>query len=228
MSLLAGIISAAQESPNLNTTITSYSERSNTTSALTITGANSGQLYILCHNAYNSSGISSAPATPSGFTSLSSYAQSGNVFSFRLSYKILTSNEATFTLPSVSGAAGQVAAGFVVDTLSGTFNTLSLSQETGYTYSNSITASGTLNYRINDIAIALGLFYPQISGGSGTLFSSPRAFVNITAGGASNGDYFSQNQAKAFSTVTSASWSFSVSDATASLSNTFALHPTFS
>jgi hypothetical protein len=227
MSLLAGIMGQTQETPNLNTSITAYTVRNNTTSGLSITGANSGQLYILCHNAYNSSGMSVAPATPSGFTSISSYLFSGNIFSFRLSYKILTSNEATYTLPSVSGADGQVATGLVIDTLSGSFTGLSQEKEIGYVYANASSVSGSIDVDVNNIVIGLGLLHPFTSGG-GSNFSSPSVAQGTIAGGPTQGDYFSEIKAKNYTTSDTAVWSQSGDITTTVLSNTFVLKPTFS
>jgi hypothetical protein len=229
MSLLAGIIGQTKETPNLNTSITSYVERINTTSGMTITGANDGQLYILCHNAYNLGGISNAPATPSGFTSLSSYGESGNIFSFRLSYKILTSNEATYTLPSVSGANGQVATGLVVDTLSGTFTGLSIENSLGYSYSTSTSATGNLITDINSILIGFGLFYDGLPGGVNLPTPAVGAGqTGITSGGATQGDYYSVVHAKNYTDFGNDTWSASLVSSTTILTNTFNLKPTFS
>lgn len=228
MSLLAGIIGSAGKAPNLNTSITTQTQRSNTTSGMTITGANSGQLYILCHDAYNSSGISAAPATPTGFTSLSSYAQSGSIFSFRLSYKILTSNEATFTLPSVSGANGQQAIGLVIDTLSGSFTGLSLENSLGYSYLNDDEVSATLSANVNTILIGYVALYPAGGAGGGTLLPSPSAFVNTISGGPSFGDYSISLKAKNYTTSANDTWTEGRIGATTLLTNTFALKPTFS
>jgi hypothetical protein len=231
MSLLSGIISGASlETPNLNTSTTSYVVANSSSSSVSITGANSGQLYILCHNAYNPSGISSAPATPSGFTSLSSYAASGNIFSFRLSYKILTSNEFSYTLPSVSDATGQVATGLVVSTLSGGFNGLSVQNSLGYTYASSSNGSGDINASVNNIVIGFGLFYLFTGGGSGINLPSPSvgAAQTAIAGGAVGDLYYSVVHAKNYTTSDTASWQQSITGATATLYNTFALRPTFS
>jgi hypothetical protein len=231
MSLLAGIIGQTKETPNLNTSITSYVERINTTSGMTITGANDGQLYILCHNAYNLGGISNAPATPSGFTSLSSYGESGNIFSFRLSYKILTSNEATYTLPSVSGANGQVATGLVVNTLSGTFAGLSIENSLGYSYSTSTSASGNLITDINSILIGFGLLYDGLASNSGVNLPTPAvgaAQTGITSGGATQDDYYSVVHAKNYTDFGNDTWSANRDSSTTILTNTFNLKPTFS
>lgn len=231
MSLLAGIIGQTKETPNLNTSITSYTERINSTSAMTLTGANSGQLYIVCHNAYNSSGISNAPATPSGFTSLSSYAESGSIFSFRLSYKILTSNDATYTLPTVSGANGQVATGLVISTLSGSFTGLSIENSADYLYTASSSVIGNLATDINNILIGVGLLYPGTGGGSGSNLPSPSigaAQTGISSGGATQGDYYSVVHAKNYADFGNDTWFASLTNATIAFSNTFNLKPTFS
>jgi hypothetical protein len=230
MTLLSGIVGSSYvipETPNLNTTMTSYTVRSNTTSGMTLTGANAGQLYIVCHNVHNVSGISNAPNTPTGFTSLSSYSQSGNMFSFRLSYKILTSNESTITLPSVSGSTGQVGVAIIVNTLSGSFSGLSVENESGYLYQNNNTVVGNLNTDVNNIFIGFGLFYPGGGGGGGTTLSTPRIFSAITSGGEAQGDYSSITLAKAYESTSSASWSWNEASATTVLSNNFVLKPTF-
>ena len=231
MSLLAGIMGQTQETPNLNTSITSYTVRNNTTSGLEITGANSGQLYILCHNAHNSSGIANAPATPTGFTSLSSYAQSGNIFSFRLSYKILTSNEPGFTLPSVSGATGQVATGLIINTLSGSFTGLSLESSVGYSYGSSNTASGNLSTDVNSILVGFGLLNDGLASTSGGNLPSPSVGAGntgITSGGSSFGDYYSVVHAKNYTDSGNDTWDAGRTSSTTMLFNTFNLKPTFS
>jgi hypothetical protein len=227
MTLLAGIIGSTQETPNLNTSITNYTVRNNTTSGLSITGANAGQLYVLCHNAYNSGGMSVAPATPSGFTSIDSYLFSGNMFSFRLSYKILTSDEATYTLPSVSGADGQVAVGLVINTLSGSFTGLSIENQTGYVYTAAAGVSPSIAVDVNNILIGFGLLHPFTSGGGSNL-PSPSVSSATVAGGPTQGDYFSVVNAKNYTTSATAAWNYSGDTTTTVLTNTFVLKPTFS
>lgn len=221
----------AQETPNLNTSISTYVIASNTTSGIGISGANAGQLYILLHNAYNSSGIATAPATPSGFTSLSSYGQSGSIFSFRLSYKILTSNESTFTLPSVSGAGGQVATGLVISTLSGNFTGLSLESSVGYSYGSSNTASGNLTTDVNSILVGFGLLNDGIASTGGGNLPSPSVGAGntgISSGGTMFGDYYSVVHAKNYTDSGNDTWSASRTSSTTMLFNTFNLKPTFS
>jgi len=228
MNLLTGIVSASGGVNNLNTSITTYSERSNTTSGISVTGADSGQIYIACHYAYNSSGISNAPGTLSGFTSLSSYAESGSIFSFNLSYKILTSDEATFTFPSVSGTNGQAIHGLVYTPLSGTATNISVASSDGYTYSISNSSiSGQPVPRFGDIVLGIGALKPFTSGG-GQGFPSPAVNLGLLSGGPSLGDYFAVALSKVYSAIASLPWSQSGTDTTTTLSNTFILRPTFS
>jgi len=228
MNLLTGMMSNYNTVNNLNTTITGYSQNSNTTSGITITGANSGQIYVACHYAYNSSGISTAPSTLSGFTSLSSYAQSGSIYSFRLSYRILTSNQSTFTFPSVSGTNGQIIFGLVYTPLSGTATSLNLASEVGYNYStSSTTVSGEVSPRAGDISIGIGALYPN-TGAGGSTFPSPRLDLAIASGGAALGDYLGVLASKVSTSSESISWFLSGSGSTTTLSNTFVLRPTFS
>ena len=226
MTLLSGIISSAGvvAVPNLNTTLSTVTSASSSSTALSITGASNGQLYILLHAGYNPSGISTAPATPSGFTSLSSYAASGSIVSFRLSYKILTSNESTYTLPSVSGATAQTATAVRVSTLSGTFTGLSLSNSSGYSYGSTTTISNQLDYSINDIGISLISYTPATPGG-GSNFPTPSASILNTD---PTGTYWLDLSSKAFDAESTTGKFFSFNTPVTALVNLFNLTATFS
>lgn len=228
MSLLAGIVGSGYLPYKLNPNLASPEIDFNaSSSSLTMVGGSVGDLYILVHSAYNLSGISTAPSTPSGFTSLSSQATSGNIFSVRVSYKILTDTN-SITLPSVSGASGQVAQAIKVQALRGAFSSASLQDSTGYTYNtNVVSTSNTLSsYLTDDIGISLNVQYPntlQITSD----FATPRTRTQVP-GGPIGDEFVLSVSGKAFTESGSATVSFDYfNNPTTTLSNVLNIRPTF-
>lgn len=152
MSLLAGIVGSGGP-PRLSSTITTQNVTSTNSNALTITGANANQIYILVHCAYNSTTSITAPTTPTGFSSIASSAN--NKIVSRVSLKRLTSNEASFTLPSVTSAESQIAYAFIYTPTKGT-STGSSSAESGFTYTTGGADPVAEELNISADSIALG------------------------------------------------------------------------
>jgi len=223
MSLLSIIASTSNTVNNLNTSITYQGNDSSGANTISVTGANSGQIYVALHYTYNTSGISTAPGTASGFTSLTSYAQSGSIMSYRMSYRILTSNTTTFTFPAVSGATNHGVAACVYTPLSGTASSLSLIQNNS-SYGPANTTSGDVDARPGDIAIGLGLFYPG-GAGSGNSFPTPSLGLGFAIGVPGISAYLTSKVSTAPQNLP---WSFTIGDATTTFSNTALLRPTFS
>jgi hypothetical protein len=111
MNLLTGILGSGNLGGRMSTTINKVSATNTSSSSLSITGASTNQLYILLHSAYSSSTNLTAPSTPSGFSSIT--VSGNNKIVSRISATVLTSNIASFSLPSVSNAQSQIAIGFI-------------------------------------------------------------------------------------------------------------------
>jgi hypothetical protein len=166
MNLLTGIISRSGLSPSK--TIASQTTSSSSSSGLTITGANATQLYVLIHSAYNATTNLTAPSTPSGFTSLTS--STNNRIVSRISYRILTSNTASFSLPSVTNASEQTAVAFIYNPINSTFSSVQFS-EVGWTYQTGDPSEISLEIGPAEIAIGV-LSTPVLSYGYSTNLSN--------------------------------------------------------
>jgi hypothetical protein len=122
MNLLTGIIGSQ---PGILLSPTSSVTTSSTgSSSMSITGANAGNIYILIHSVLKGNNDAVSISSPSGFSGDGGQAFPGRL-AYHISYKYLTSNENTITIPSVTNAQAQCAIGFVINSTNGLVTSLS-------------------------------------------------------------------------------------------------------
>ncbi len=227
MSLLVGILSSAGLGP-INTSITGYSGGQTGSNSFTLTGADTGQLYVVIHTAVKANGgLSAAPDVPSGFTSIASYYNSTSWYSARVSYRILSTNLSTVTIPSVTNADAHIANGLVISTNGGSFTGLT-SDTTGFSY---LTSGDPASVSLTiDKGIGIGFYagYNDTPGTSSTLNATP----SVSIGGAQFAPnpqiFLNSGRAKVFNESTAVTYDINGSAINPILSTLISLTPTIS
>jgi hypothetical protein len=123
MSLLTGIIGSTI--PQTLSVTNTYDVSSTGSGGMSITGASAGNIYVLVQTVLKANdGASGGIASPSGFSGDGIFTFPGR-FSYQISYKYLTSTEATISIPSVTNAQAQTAVGFVISDVNSSYTSLS-------------------------------------------------------------------------------------------------------
>jgi hypothetical protein len=122
MSLLAGIVGSTI--PQVLSGVSAYDASDTGSGSMSITGANAGNIYVLIHHVLKASGTSVTLTSPTGFSG-TGRSELSERFAYRISYKYLTSNETTLTIPAVTNAQAQTALGFVISDVNASYSSLS-------------------------------------------------------------------------------------------------------
>jgi len=122
MSLLAGIVGSTI--PQVLSGVSAYDASDTGSGSMSITGANAGNIYVLIHHVLKASGTSVTLTSPTGFSG-TGRSESSERLAYRISYKYLTSNETTLTIPAVTNAQAQTALGFVISDVNASYSSLS-------------------------------------------------------------------------------------------------------
>jgi len=230
MSLLAGIVGSGLRNL-VSTTVTAESGAITGSGSFTVPAGSAGQLIVAIHTAFKLNGTISAPATPSGYTSLASYSASGSYFSSRISYKILTITEASMTFPSVTNAEASTGITYAFTPASGTFTGVSLAQQSGFTYLSSGTwTNSSVSAVADSICIGVASVYNDNIGFSLASFPQPRDTENVAAitDSINNLYILSVSAGKVYTSPTEVLFGATASSANPSLTNLIRLTPTLS